>query len=163
MLYEKIGLNVIFMWNMNRGSYLLLGFFILLGVSFLCVGFVTSPDALTDDGYSLKNFFYMMGIAFTVLPIGTWLHYKISNDREKNLIQNGIKGMAEILDVEQTGWYVNDQPQLEFLLKITLPGEYPYQIKHKETVNYLSLGSMFTGAIHPVYVDPNNPKKIVLG
>ena len=70
--------------------------------------------------------------------------------------------MAEILDVEQTGGYVNNQPQLEFLLKITLPGEFPYQIKHKETVNYLSLGGIYTGARLPVYVDPNNPKKILL-
>jgi len=150
------------MWKIGKTGYLMTGFFLLLGLSFLYMGFTTSPDALTDDGDSLKNFFYMMGIAFTVIPIAIGLHYKIGNDREKNLIQNGIRGMAEILDVEQTGWYVNNQPQLEFLLKITLPGESPYQIKHKETVNYLSLGGMYTGAILPVYVDPNNPKKILL-
>ncbi len=82
--------------------------------------------------------------------------------RETNLRENGLRCQARILSVEQTGTYVNELPQIEFLLEITSPYGEIYQLKHKEVVGMLSLGSIQAGAIIPVYIDPNNKKNILL-
>lgn len=63
---------------------------------------------------------------------------------------------------EQTGWYVNDLPQVKFTLKVTLPGKAPYQVEHNEVVNLIDVGLVNPGAVVPVVVDPRNPKKMLL-
>jgi len=47
------------------------------------------------------------------------------NDRETYLINNGIPGQAEILHREQTGTYINELPQVKFLLLITISNREP--------------------------------------
>lgn len=125
-----------------------------------------SPTALTDDGYPLKDFLLYFGIFWIILPIvlliGATIYIKMQDRREINLRENGLRGQARIISTEQTGMYVNELPQVEFLLEITLEDGEIYQLKHKEVVGMLQLGAIPAGAIIPVYVDPNNKKNILL-
>ncbi len=41
--------------------------FLLIGGVFIYLGFTTDNNALTDDGYNLKNFFFLMGGSFIAL------------------------------------------------------------------------------------------------
>ncbi len=137
-----------------------------VGIGFLIFGFITPPEALTDDGYSLKYFCYMMGGAFLVFPLittmGVYLYYKKINDRERFLLQKGIHGEAEILNREQTGNYLNEIPQIKFLLQLNLPDREAYQIEYNDYVSMLDLNSINVGRKLPVFVDPNNEKNILL-
>ncbi|MDP3066191.1 MAG: hypothetical protein Q8N08_05565 [Methanobacteriaceae archaeon] len=155
------------MWKVSNWIWLVTtGPLIVVGVVFIFLGLTASPGALTDDGYPLNNFYYLMGASFIIFPalgaLGVFLFYKRINDREIYLINNGIEGQAEILQREQTGTYLNEQPEVKFILLVTIPGEEPYQIEHKEVVNLLDVGSITEGKIVPVRVDPKNPKNMLL-
>lgn len=135
------------MWKISKGIFLITTVPLLaVGIGFLVFGSMAPPEALTDDGYSLKNFFYMRGAGFLIFPIittiGISLFYQRINDRETNLIQNGIKGEAEILHREQTGTYINELPQVKFLLQLTMPDREPYKTRYKDVINMLDLGSI---------------------
>jgi hypothetical protein len=82
------------------------------------------------------------------------------NRKDDNFLMNAIHGEAIILSREQTGMYLNNQPQLRFQLKVSLPGQEPYQIEHKQVLNLLDLGSFSNGAKIQVLVDPRDIKKI---
>jgi hypothetical protein len=138
---------------------------LLVGVGMIVYGIMVSPEALTDDGYPLNTFLFMMGGAFIVFPLltvlGIYYYYKRINDRETFLMNDGINGEAEILSREQTGTYINEQPQVRFKLLITTPME-TYELEHKEIVNLLDMGSIPVGRKIPVMVHPDNPKDIML-
>lgn len=112
------------MWKVPKWMYLIVIIpFLAVGIGMIFFEYQASPEALTDDSYPLKEFLYMMGAFFIILPfisaVGLMIFYKRINDREKNLIEHGLQGEAEILSREQTGVYINELPQVKFLLKIT--------------------------------------------
>lgn len=155
------------MWQVSKGLLLgVLAPFLLMGIGFLIAGFLASPEALGDDSSPLKNQHYLMGASFILFPsialAGVLLYYKKANDRVSFLVEKGIQGVAEILGRQQTGVYINELPQVKFLLLITLPGRQSYQTEHKDVVSMLDLGSINVGAKLPVFVDPNNEKNILL-
>lgn len=155
------------MWKVPKWMYLMVIIpFLAVGIGMIYFGYQASPNALTDDGYPLKEFLYMMGAFFIIIPFisagGLMLFYKRINDRETNLIEHGIQGEAEILHREQTGVYINELPQVKFLLKIKSPYGETYEVEHKYVVSMLDMGSINVGAKLPVFIDPNNEKNILL-
>lgn len=155
------------MWKVSKWIFVITTVPLLaVGIGMIFFGFQASPEALTDDGYPLKDFLYMMGIAFVIFPLitslGVMMYYKQINDRETNLIENGLKGEAEIINREQTGTYINELPQVKFLLQITTPFGDSYQMEYKDVVSMLDINSINVGAKLPVYIDPNNEKNILL-
>lgn len=155
------------MWKTSKWIFIVTTVpLLVVGIGFIIFGFMTSPEVLTDDGYSLRFFFYMMGVAFIVFPLagalGVRFYYKRINDRETFLIQYGIRGEAEILHREQTGTYINELPQVKFRLLLNLPDREPYEVEYKEVVSMLDIGAITVGAKLPVYVDPNDERNILL-
>lgn len=137
----------------------------IVGLGMIFFGFTVSPEALTDDGYPLNTFLFIMGGSFVIFPVmgalGVYYYYKRINDRETFLMNDGIRGEAEILSREQTGTYINEQPQVKFKLLITTPMD-TYELEHKEIVNLLDMGSIPVGRKIPVMVNPDNPEDIIL-
>jgi hypothetical protein len=83
-----------FMWKVSKWVFLITTLpLTVLGLIFLFSGFTASPEVVTEDGYPLQTFFFLLGGAFLIFPlvttIGTYLYYKRSNDREAYLIQGG--------------------------------------------------------------------------
>lgn len=155
------------MWKTPKSLWLITTApLVIVGIGLIIWGLMTTPDALTDDGYSLQNLFYIMGVSFVVFPLigafGVYFYYKRINDRETFLINEGIKGEAEIIKREQTGTYINEQPEVRFRLSITTPFDEPYELDHKEIVNLLDVGSLTVGRKMPVMINPNNPQDILL-
>ncbi|BDZ70665.1 hypothetical protein [Methanobacterium petrolearium] len=155
------------MWKVSNKIWIITTVpMLLVGVGMIVYGMMVSPEALTDDGYPLNTFLFVMGGAFIVFPLlgafGVYYYYKRINDRETFLINDGIKGEAEILSREQTGTYINEQPEVKFKLLITTPFDEPYELEHKEIVNLLDMGSIPVGRKIQVMVHPDNPKDIIL-
>jgi len=65
--------------------------------------------------------------------------------------------------MEETEIHVNELPQIKFLLRVTLPGRSPYKIEHRKIMSTFILNSLNIGSKLPVFVDPDNPEKILLG
>lgn len=155
------------MWKVSKGLFAITTLpLVVVGIIFIVLGVMADPSALTDDGYSLKNFFYLMGGAFVIFPLigalGVFFYYKRINDREINLINNGIHAEAEILHREQTGTYINELPQVKFILSINHPELGLYEMEYKDVVSLLDMNSIVVGAKLPVLIDPNNEKNILL-
>lgn len=155
------------MWVMPRilkiTSVVLLVVFLLFAAVFFYWSYQAS---ITGDSVMATDLFWI-GVLIAVIILGTFggifgFYYYV-NKKESNLKENGIEGQAAILSAEQTGMYMNNLPQVKMLLEITIPGEVPYQIEHKQIMNYISIGGFSAGHVVPVLVDPNNPKNILLG
>ena len=80
----------------------------------------------------------------------------------RNLLQTGTPAPAVIVDIQDTGWRVNDQPQAKVTLQVTPPDRPPFQAVITQTFDVFDLGSLAPGAQAQVRFDPNDPSKIVI-
>jgi hypothetical protein len=78
------------------------------------------------------------------------------------LLATGIRGSAQVLGLTQTGMYLNEQPQVEMNLMITIPGRPPYTANHKSFVPLILLGRLTSGQPLAVKVDPANLQRVVV-
>ncbi len=78
------------------------------------------------------------------------------------ILATGIPGTAQIMGMTQTGMYLNEQPQIELNLLVTVPGRPPYAATHKSFVPFILLGRLGSGAPLSVKVDPVDPQKLVV-
>ena len=85
-----------------------------------------------------------------------------SAKKTDQILQTGIPGTATITGLTQTGVYLNENPQINMNLLITLPGEVPYAASHKEFVPLMLLGRLSTGAPLSVRVDQMDRSKVVV-
>ena len=155
---------VVFMWKTFKMAYLIIWIpYIVFGIYLIHLGSIASPNAITTDSF-FKNSFYFEGVSCIIIPLILIAGISLYKKKTKTPItKNSIRGKAEILDMKQTGLYLNNIPQIKFLLKITIPNKSPYQIKYKAFVGYLKLNSLHAGAVVPVLVNPKNPENILLG
>jgi len=155
------------MWKVPKWMYLIIIIpFLVVGIGMIIYGYTASPETIAANEIPSKEFLYIFGGFFMIMPVlsalGVSLFYKRINDRELDLMENGLKGEAEIISADQTGVYLNELPQIKFLLKITSPYGETYEMEHKDVVNLLDLSSIKVGAKLPVFIDPNNEKNILL-
>ncbi|MBN1618289.1 hypothetical protein JW887_03015 [Candidatus Dojkabacteria bacterium] len=138
----------------------------LVGIGFFIAIFFTDPEALTDDGFSLRWFFFIMGMSFTIFPIGLvmFLNYleKKNLKRVQRFHEVGLSGNARLIGCERTGLTVNDQPQLEMTFEIDNSMFGKYTIKHKEIVDILDIGRLVRGIELPVLINPDNKEDILI-
>jgi len=141
--------------------------YLALGIYLFYRGLIVPSNGFMSYDYFLKNSFYFEGLSCIIVPIiiiaGISLYNKRSYNKEIDPAQNSIKGEAEILDIEQTGMYINELPQVKFILQINIPNKPPYQMEHEKIMNSLILNSLHIGAKIPVFVDPTNSERILLG
>jgi len=80
----------------------------------------------------------------------------------KELRKIGRPAQAKILEISDTGWTVNDDPVVAFLLEV-YPGEQePYQARTKIVISRVHIPQFQPGATVPVRIDPKNPDRISL-
>jgi hypothetical protein len=143
-------------------------FFLVSGFMFYS-GFTADEKALTDDGYNLKWFFYLMGTGFLVIPLATsfgillWLLVK--RKRIEELVATGKQGTAVVLGLSDTGVTINDDPRVKLLLEIHIPNYQPYQAQKTVTLPLIYLPQVQTGSTIQILADPEQPheeKRIAL-
>ena len=122
------------------------GFWLILG------GLPETGDAMMLTGAILG------GVGVILLVIGLlWMRSAAKKDR---ISATGVAGTGQIMGLGQTGMTVNDQPQVELDLLVTIPGRSPYRAKVKEIVPLIMLNRL-QGTL-PVRVDPAHPETIVV-
>ena len=143
--------------------------FLLAGIGFIYAATQANPTDLTDDGYSLKNFFFMMGGGAIFIPfalvIGGAIHARIKRNRIEGLLETGKQGTAVVLELRDTGVRANDNPRVDMLLEISIEGFAPYKARKKITVPLINLPQVQVGATIGVLADPHDPanqKRIAL-
>src|SRR5919197_3220385 len=98
-------------------------------------------------GWFIVAFFFIGGVAFTIaLPwvgIGQiWIAVSIviglvyffvnrRADAMRALTRTGLPGQAQILEMTQTGVYINENPQVKMKLHVEAQGLAPYECEKK--------------------------------
>src|SRR4051794_5732052 len=127
-------------------------------------------------GWFIVAFFLIGGIAFTIaLPwvgIGQiWIGVAVligliylavgrATSRKLALRQTGLPGTAQVLEMAQTGVYINENPQVKMKLQVQAQGLAPYQCEIKATVPLIAIGMLGTGRPLTVFVNPNDHEDI---
>ena len=143
-------------------------FFLISGFMFYSA-FTADENALTDDGYNLKWFYFLMGTIFLVLPLaiisGILLWALAKRRRMEELAATGKQGTAVVLGISDTGTRINDNPRVKLLLEIHIPNYQPYQAQKTLTLPLIYLPQVQTGSTINILADPaqpNNEKRIGL-
>ncbi|MHB8059864.1 MAG: DUF3592 domain-containing protein [Gaiellaceae bacterium] len=79
------------------------------------------------------------------------------------LMTTGIVGTATVDAVNDTGVTINENPQVEFILDVTVPGKDPYKASFTQVVSRLAIASYQPGATVPVRVSPDDPQVLMIG
>jgi len=79
------------------------------------------------------------------------------------LMTTGIVGQATVDSINDTGVTVNDNPQVEFVLDVTLPDREPYKASLTQVVSRLAVAGFQPGATVPVRVSPDDPQVLMIG
>lgn len=74
----------------------------------------------------------------------------------------GVRGRATVVDMHETGWTINDQPQLHLQLTVTADGGRPYPVDVTETIPLWASGRLVKGASLPVLIDPDAPEHLLV-
>lgn len=152
---------------------------LLVSIGFIIAGFLADPTALTDDGFSLRMFFFIMGAAFFAGTIGTValmggilfifrLLTKGVQQRQRlmeELQERGLKGTATVVELIDTGMLVNYNPRVKLVLDVVVERQAPYRISKTETIPMTRLPQIQPGQTIEVLVDPNdrqNPDRVVI-
>jgi hypothetical protein len=140
--------------------------FIILGAIFILLGFTADPTAKTDDGYSLKWFWYIMAawfIGLTVLVYAGIFYFAARSGRKAERTQQaGLRGVATVLFSGATGGELSNMPQMEMELQVDVEGSPTYGVTHREYVNPVNLPALRKGSQVAVMVDRDDPHKLVI-
>jgi hypothetical protein len=134
------------MTRINAGGWFIVAFFLIGGIAFT----IAMPDIWIGQ----------IWIAVAVLVGVIYLVINRRTDRKLALRQTGLPGTARVLDMTQTGVYINENPQVKMNLQVQAQGLAPYQCEIKATVPLIAIGMLGTGRPLTVFVNPNDHEDI---
>lgn len=73
------------------------------------------------------------------------------------LMASGVKGEATVLKLEDTGTRIKDNPRVNILLEVRIPGYSPYQVQKTVTIPLVRLSQIQEGSVVAVMADPSHP------
>jgi hypothetical protein len=144
--------------SFNWGVFAVFGVVI---VGFIIAGLLVSPDEKTDDGHPLNIFFFGMAGMFALSTGGILVFAMLSNRRRAMREATWMDGTAEILDVGETGTYINNQPKLRFVLRVSSPVHGTVDLEHKVVIPLTALAQYQKGATVNVKVNPEDPSEVM--
>jgi hypothetical protein len=144
-------------WSSRPGKWLYITgvLEILLAVGFLVMGMFIPV---------VRGGFILTAVILGVVGLGlvAWARKMAAGFAEANRLRAmGLEGTARVINAEQTGTTMNDNPLVDLTLEVTIPGRPPYQVQHKEWIPMFRLGTLGLGTL-PVRVDPADPSKILI-
>lgn len=80
----------------------------------------------------------------------------------QRLMATGRQGTAVVTAIRDTGVTVNDNPQVELDLDVTVEGMPVYPVTHRQVISRLAVAGFQPGAVVPVRVDPQQPRTLII-
>jgi hypothetical protein len=129
-------------------------------------------------GFPLLLFFLIGGIVFTItmpeiligqiwiaVALGVGLLFVVISRRaaaDERLKKEGVPAKAHILEAEQTGTYVNEQPQVRLKLRVEPESTAPYELSKRVVVPMIALGTLTAGRPLSAFVDREDRERIAI-
>jgi hypothetical protein len=138
--------------QINRTGYLLLAFFFLGGLAFTVLEFTVFPIPI------------FIGPIWMAVSIGLGI-YAIRQARrgrhEQWLWKSGLRGRGTLVSA-RTGALINEQPLMTLELDLEVPGQSPRRVKRRVIISEFAAPLMQPGLVLPVYVNPGDPEDILV-
>jgi len=138
--------------QINRTGYLLLAFFFVGGLAFTVIEFTVLPFPI------------FIGPIWMAVSIGLGV-YAIRQARrgrhEQWLWKSGLRGRATLVSA-RSGALVNEQPVMTLELDLEVPGQAPRRVRRRLIVSNFAAPLMQPGLVLPVYVNPADPEDILV-
>jgi hypothetical protein len=83
-------------------------------------------------------------------------------EKTRHLERNGRSGTATITALRRTGTFVNENPEIEMDLQVSVDGMAPYPATCRQVFATLAAPRYHPGATVPVKVDPSEPTSLIL-
>ena len=150
----------------KSGGVFLIGFGLLGGV----VGAVILPSVYANEGRPYPSWAWILtfgGAAALVLP-GIWLVAR--GIRADRVFKIGVPGEATVISSNEAAFGIgssdsNDYrvtPVYKLVLRVSLPGQPPYEARVSEIAPGMRRYQLQSGAILPVRVDPKKHSRVVV-
>jgi hypothetical protein len=112
----------------------------------------------------------VVSVVFTLVIMGASLFFvfrllgglRKQAQEEQRLLQTGAPATGQIMAVNQTGTYINQQPQVQIVVMVHPQGGQPYQAQLTKVVSMFETAQYQIGAQVHVRYDPQNPAKIAI-
>ena len=134
-------------------------FELALAAVFFVVGLSLKEEA------SARGAMYLTGTILGALGLGLVIGGSMARSRADaadRIDAAGLPGQATVTGLTQTGMSLNDNPQMEMNLSVSLPGMQPYEASRKEFVPLMLLPQVQVGSVLPVHVDRDDPAKVII-
>jgi len=82
--------------------------------------------------------------------------------KAQHLSANGRPGTATITALRQTGTFVNENPEVEMDLEVTVDGMQTYPATHRQVIAMIAAPQFQPGSTVPVKVDPAEPTSLIV-
>lgn len=132
----------------NKVGWFIVAFFLIGGIIF----YITIPQIMIGQIWITVS----IGLAGLYMLL-TWRANKSGELRHR-----GTQGTATILDMTQTGIYINEMPNVRFKFRVEAPGIEPYEVSQSMTVPHIALGALTTGRPLKVFIDRNDRNKLLV-
>ena len=83
-------------------------------------------------------------------------------EKAQYLTVNGRSGTATITALRHTGTFVNENPEVELDLEVSVDGMTPYSATLRQVIAMVASPRFQPGAIVPVKVDPSEPTSLIV-
>jgi hypothetical protein len=79
-------------------------------------------------------------------------------NKKKKILTEGVQAQAVVLNVQDTGMTINDNPRVKLTLQVQPEGQVPFEVEKKVTVSRVSIPSI--GDQYVVRYDPSDTSKV---
>ena len=102
----------------------------------------------------------------TIVPMGITGYFLFrmfkNTNQNRDLVKTGIQAPAVILNAEDTGTTMNDNPQVRLTLQVNPAGRPSFQAVTTTLVSRIRIGMIVPGAPATVRYDPNDITKVAV-
>ena len=119
-------------------------------------------DAMTpDEDKGVRGSMRMAkdGMAQASAALGGMAEYQ---QKVTHLNANGRVGTATVTALRQTGTFVNENPECEIDLEVTVGDGAPYAATVRQVLAIVAIPGFQPGAQVPVKVDPQDPQSLII-
>ena len=155
-------------WQYIRGSWWIFAIpvtvSVLVGVGLIVFDIVADPSPHMEPQF--LNSFTTLGVFFLLSPFAAlFMIFRMvsrSRKREALLVENGIRGLAKVISVRETGLTTNNVPQMEMHLEVSTSQGDPYTTVHRDHISLINIHRLLPGAEFPVFVNRDDPDDLLL-
>lgn len=124
---------------------------------------VTNPEGFATGMTVITIVIVVVSILVTLIPtvLIIWFVYK-RFAKNQAIVSQGEPAMAQVLSAQQTGTYINSQPEVAVGLTVQRQGQPPYQAQATAVLSMMDIPRVQPGMQIPVKVNPGNPLEVAL-